>query len=275
MACSQPLFRLARFCRVPLNDVLHFGYTSTVGSKSMPTPATNTNDGLDLHLAQNNLKSTHQLHSCLLWTRRVPGPVSNFAQKEQHMMIQHTRAIHDNTSSGPMPAPRSRPSKRRDTTKANMTHNTLIVMRASRACLVISTFLISVMLEDVRVRQWRWIDATLGKQLKSCMETVKSRDVLRPEVALDRPITVWIYRVGCLSCTRYVKSCCRSCTSHRSEKPEYRPDCRKTALEAGVSHVSSVQCQSWDRARRARLLLGPTSYPCYLVGMPFRGRERF
>lgn len=123
----------------------------------MPTPATNTDDGLDLHLALNNLESTHQLHSCLSWTMRVPGTVSNLARKEKYMMIQHTRAIHDNTSSGPMPAPRSRPSKRRDTTKANMTHNTLIVMRASRACLVISTFLISVMLEDVRVRQWRWM----------------------------------------------------------------------------------------------------------------------
>lgn len=209
----------------------------------MPTPATNTKDGLDLHLALNIPVSTHQLHSCLSWTMRVPGTVSNLARKEQCMVIQHTRAIHDNTSSGPMPAPRSRPSKRRDTTKANMTHNTLIVMRASRACLVISTFLISVMLEDVRVRQRRWVDATLGKQLKSCIETVKSKDASRPEVALDRTNTVWIYCVGCLSCTRYVKSCCRSCTSHRSEKPEYRPDCRKTALEAGVSHVSSVQCQ--------------------------------
>lgn len=191
MACWQPLFRLARFCRAASNDILRFGYTSTVGSKSMPTPATNTNDGLDLHLALNNLGSTHQLHSCLSWTRRVPGPVSNLAQKEQYMMNQHTRATHDNTSSGPTPAPRSRPSRRRDTTKANMTHNTLIVMRASRACLVISTFLISVMLGDARVRQWRWIiDATLGKHFKSCMKTVNSKDALRPEAALDRTITV-------------------------------------------------------------------------------------
>lgn len=93
------------------------------------------------------------MHSSLSLRMKAPGAVSNTPFIGVHCSIEHTRATQDNTSSGPMPAPRSLPKRRKETTMAKRTHKTVIVMSASRACLVMPTCLISAMVGGTS--RWR------------------------------------------------------------------------------------------------------------------------
>ena len=86
---------------------------------------------------------------------RVPEAVSNAISRgiANIMMLQeHTRATHDSTSSGPIPAPRTRPRRRKPTTAAHMTQRTAIAMSESRACLVMAIYSAPAMMDSA----WRW-----------------------------------------------------------------------------------------------------------------------
>ena len=64
----------------------------------------------------------------------------------------HTRATLDSTSSGPIPAPRTRPMRRKKTTAAQITHRTAIAINESRACLVMAIYSACAMVDI----PWRW-----------------------------------------------------------------------------------------------------------------------
>ena len=150
----QPLLLVSAEFPERFQESSHLGYTSNDWSKLTPTPATNTDSMSDRLARLNGLHSTYQQHSCLSSWRRTPKAVSNATSKDIAnimMLQQHTRATHDSTSSGPIPAPRTRPRRRKPTTAAQMTHSTAIAMSASRACLVMAMYSAPAMMDNA----WR------------------------------------------------------------------------------------------------------------------------
>lgn len=125
-----------------------FGYTSAVGSKSTPTPATNTAALNPMVVEASNYDGQRCLLAECFWK----------------IWVSHTRAMNDSISSAPMPAPWNRPNTRMNTTIANATHSTAIAISASRATSVMATCCGSTMiavwsqsLGEWNSRWHRWI----------------------------------------------------------------------------------------------------------------------
>jgi len=126
--------------------------TSEFGSKSIPTPATNTS------IKSDNESSKHTIGRAILTSGthayRCRGcDLRQLAFDRRNAVCPElTKAMSDRMSSAPMPAPRIRPSQRKKTTTAKTTHRTLIVMRALRASFVMGMYIMSAaMMEKI----WR------------------------------------------------------------------------------------------------------------------------
>jgi hypothetical protein len=122
------------------------GYTSKVGSKSTPTPATNTSIRSDELVSQGyqTVFLTSGTHANR-WRREDLRRLAFVRWNSDSSKL--TKATSDRTSSAPMPAPRMRPSQRKKTTIAKATHRTLMAMRALRAGSVMGTYIMAAMME--------------------------------------------------------------------------------------------------------------------------------
>jgi hypothetical protein len=89
----------------------------------------------------------YQRHSCLSLENKESTSISFCSLNSVSSML--TKATSDRTSSAPMPAPRMRPSQRKQTTIAKATHSTLMVMRALRPWSVMGTYNMAAMMEKV------------------------------------------------------------------------------------------------------------------------------
>lgn len=174
-----------------------------------------------------------------------------------------TRATHDSTSSGPIPAPRTRPRRRKPTTAAQMTHSTAIAMSESRACLVMAMYSAPAMMDSAR----RWRRGVRGLMRDWGQRSSHGEREINITLKLESSHGQCYYgsnvHCGIVSPIQGLRKCAwRSRVIVCPGSPD--PNQQWTVLRARVGHVSSVKCEVLESAKRKAII---RSYPRECAGL--------